>query len=179
MSDTLTAKGESLSFCFCLSPGLSSAAGPEIGTTIPLVAAGRSGLEDSFINNCSTLFCLLAGLGRLILRRHAHGLADFVHGAFRDLAGAGRTCLQNIPGKAGILLVFFTALLHRVEDFHQVIGGPALAFDAADSSGSATYVHLGNSFAVAEDFVQVSDRTYVGISGITAPHAGWISDHGL
>src|SRR6185437_11366166 len=133
MSETLTAKGESLSFGFCLSPGLWSGVGPEIGTTIPLVAAGRSELEDSFMDHCSTLLCLLAGFWRFVLCRHAHGLADFVHGAFGDLAGAGGACLQNIPGEAGILLVFFTALLHGIQNFHQVIGGPAFALDASNS----------------------------------------------
>src|SRR5208283_707245 len=52
---------------------------------------------------------------------------DFVHGSACNLTSAGRAGFQNIPHEARIVLVFFPALLHRVEDLYQGIGGPALA----------------------------------------------------
>ena len=51
-----------------------------------------------------------------VIERHAHRLADFVHGGPGHLAGAGRACLKNIPGQAWIVLIFLAPLLHGIED---------------------------------------------------------------
>src|SRR6185312_13425456 len=68
---------------------------------------------------------------------------------------------------------------HGIQDFDQVIGGPAFAFDASNSCRAAADVHLHDSFTVAEDFVQVSNGTYVRISWVAAAHACRVGHHGL
>ena len=118
-------------------------------------------------------------LRALEFERHPHGGAHILHGGVGYLAGGRRSCLQNIPGEARIVLVFFAALLHRLQHLDQCIGSPALALDAADARGSATLIDLGHGFFRAEDLVQIADRAHVGIAGIAAAHARRVGHHRL
>src|ERR1039458_862984 len=108
-----------------------------------------------------------------------HRLSDFVHRAACNFAGAGRASFQNIPGKARIVLVFFSALLHGIEDLYDGVRDPTLALDASDASRPAAFVYLGYRFFVAEYFVQIANGTDVRITAIGAPHPRRIGDHRL
>src|ERR1700694_5750405 len=108
-----------------------------------------------------------------------HRTSDFVHRGSSNLPRTGRTSIQNIPGEARIVLVFFPALLHWSENFDQSIGGPTLTLDAPDPSRPATLIYVRDCVFVAKYFVQIAHGTDIRISRISAPHPGWISHHRL
>src|SRR5216684_969065 len=180
MSRTVTANGKSL---WVLSGGLSGAA--EFSLATGDVVAGESGVSEMLFKRSGILF-YLRGLSfsrrisrRLVLQRDVHSLAHLIHGGTGYSACPGRTRFQNIPGEPWILLVFFAACLHRVKHVDQGICRPTLALDAANSSRAATLVHFGNSRSIAENFMQVANRTNVGIAGIGSADTCWIGDHRL
>src|SRR5579862_2839839 len=63
-----------------------------------------------------------------------HSFAHLVHGGVGYLASFAGSCLQNIPCQSGIVLVFFSPILHGIQHTHQCIRHPAFAFNAADSA---------------------------------------------
>src|ERR1700748_2569604 len=99
MSPTLTEKGKSFSFTL----GFASLGG------------GGSGALDIVFSSSGILNSLLLRLG-YELQGQMHGSADFFHGGVGTPLGPRRSRLKNIPGEARILLVFFAAFLHGVED---------------------------------------------------------------
>src|SRR6266550_6480262 len=116
---------------------------------------------------------------RLVTNRHTHSFANLVHGRGGSARSFTGTFLKNIPSQLGIVLVFFAARLHGLENAHERIRSPALALDTSYASAATTGIYFGNSCRIAKYLVQISDRTDVGIAGIGATNACRIGDHGL
>src|ERR1700690_1159512 len=140
-SPTVTENGKSLSGRVFDAAGICT-------TGARVLPASGSGFVDAILRFSAMLL--------VVIQRHAHRIADFAHGRPRYLAGAGGACLQNIPGEAGIVLIFLTPLLHGVEDADQGVRRPPLALDTANTGRAAAFVHFQDGRPVAEDLVQVA-----------------------
>jgi len=86
---------------------------------------------------------------------------------------------QEYPKQAGIVLVFFPALLHGIKNANQGIGSPALALDAPDTGGTEPV----STLAIVARSLKILCRSPTGqtsgLPGSVRAHAGRIGHHGL
>src|SRR5256885_15802876 len=86
---------------------------------------------------------------------------------------------QEYPKPGGDCPRIFPALLHGIKNANQGIRSPALALDAPNTGRTAAFVNFADGRSVAENLVQIANRTYVWVARIGTPHAGGIGHHGL
>ena len=91
-------------------------------------------------------------------------VADLNHRLLSAFPRLGTAVFEYLPDELWILFIGLAPFLDRLERGNDRIRRPAFALDTADAGSGAALINLGERLGAGEDFMQVANRAYVGIS---------------